>query len=125
MATNHSHSQVNDISRLASNTKVQGDIHCSSDIRIDGTVVGNIFTKGKLVLGEEGLVEGNIICREADIYGKCTGDIIGLEQVSFKSKASYTGVLKTARIGIEIGAAFCGNCSILSEEEASAAVEKL
>ncbi|MGM9774676.1 MAG: polymer-forming cytoskeletal protein [Candidatus Egerieousia sp.] len=125
MAINHTLPHVNDISRLAANTKVTGDITCVSDIRIDGILIGNISTKGKLVLGEEGLVEGNITCREADIYGKCTGDITGVEQVLFKSKAVYKGILKTAHVGIEMGASFSGSCSIISDEEARRIIDSI
>ncbi len=125
MAMNHTLPHVNDISRLAANTVVKGDMTCISDIRIDGTLIGNICTRGKLVLGEEGLIEGNITCREADIYGKCTGDIVGVEQVSFKSNAVYNGMLRTAHVGIEMGASFSGSCSIIAEEEGKTILESI
>ncbi|MCI1719463.1 MAG: polymer-forming cytoskeletal protein [Bacteroidales bacterium] len=109
---------VNDVSRIAEETTFKGNLITHSDIRIDGTLEGDIVTLGKLVVGEKGKITGKIICRNADIYGKATGDITASHSASFKSKAVYKGNLKTIHVGIEIGASFSGNCSILTREEA-------
>jgi cytoskeletal protein CcmA (bactofilin family) len=109
---------VNDVNRIAEGTTLQGNIVTHSDIRIDGNLIGDVVTLGKLVVGEKGNITGKIICRNSDIYGKTTGDILASHSANFRSKAVYKGNLKTIHIGIEIGASFTGNCSILSKEEA-------
>ena len=45
------------------------DINSNGDIRVDGTLKGSIKTEGKVVLGKEGVVEGDVICQNADISG--------------------------------------------------------
>ena len=78
---------------------------------------GELITSGKLVLGEKAVVRGNVMCANADIWGKMEGDLIVGDTVSFKQDSSYEGQLKTIRICIEMGASFSGGCQIINEAE--------
>src|SRR5574344_1427880 len=86
---------VNDDNRIAEGTTLQGNIVTHSDIRIDGNLIGDVVTLGKLVVGEKGNITGKITCRNSDIYGKTTGDILASHSANFRSKAVYKGNLKT------------------------------
>ena len=108
---------VNEVSRISAGTEVQGNLVSKSDIRIDGIFEGDMVTSGKLVLGDNAIIRGNIICSSADIWGSVEGELCAKESITFKSTASFTGNLKTNKICIEMGAAFSGNCKIITEEE--------
>ena len=54
---------------IGAGTVIEGDIKSDSDIRVDGTLIGSLITKGKLVLGSTGIVEGEVACQNADISG--------------------------------------------------------
>ena len=108
---------VNEVSRISAGTEVQGNLVSKSDIRIDGIFEGDMVTSGKLVLGDTAIIRGNIICSSADIWGSVEGELCAKESITFKSTASFTGNLKTNKICIEMGAAFSGNCRIITEEE--------
>ena len=115
---------INEISRISVGTEVKGNLVSKSDIRIDGTFEGDLVTSGKLVIGESAVVRGNIICASADIWGVVEGEFCSKDSTTFKSSASFTGNLRTNKICIEMGAAFSGNCKIITEEEfASIAAE--
>ena len=113
----HSVPQINDICRISAGTEVKGSLISKSDIRIDGVFEGELITSGKLVLGEKAVVRGNVMCANADIWGKMEGDLIVGDTVSFKQDSSYEGQLKTIRICIEMGASFSGGCQIINEAE--------
>ena len=115
MAKNEQPPQVNEVSRVSTGTEIKGNLTTTSDIRIDGTFEGNISTQGKLVLGENSYVKGDIICMSADIFGKVDGNITSSDSTSFKSNSSFKGILKTAKVAIEIGASFNGSCSIIDK----------
>lgn len=109
--------QVNDVSRLSLGTEIKGVLVSSSDIRIDGFFDGDIMTSGKLVLGEEAVVNGRLICISADIWGKVTGKIFAEDLTTLRNRSSFKGDLCTGRIGIEVGSEFSGSCKIVSHEE--------
>ena len=52
------------------NTTIVGNINAASDIRIDGSLQGNIECAGKVIIGEQSRIQGNIIAANAEINGK-------------------------------------------------------
>jgi cytoskeletal protein CcmA (bactofilin family) len=60
---------------ISSGTTLKGDISSNSDLRIDGTIIGNIHSSAKIVIGANGVVEGDISGTNADIVGKVSGNI--------------------------------------------------
>ena len=62
--------------RVAENGLVKGDIY-GSDIRVGGTVSGNLVADGQVILGKKSILNGDIIYRKlliedgAQFSGKC------------------------------------------------------
>lgn len=65
----------NNTSLIGAGTSLKGDITSSSDLRIDGTLTGNIYSTAKVIIGANGSVEGDISGQQADIHGRVTGSI--------------------------------------------------
>ena len=62
------------INLIGVGTSINGEIKSNGDVRIDGTLVGSVNTKGKVVIGSTGSVEGEIFCQNADISGAIIGN---------------------------------------------------
>lgn len=103
---------MNNVSQISSGTEIKGDIVCSGDLRIDGTVVGNVQVKGKMVIGNSGRVEGEVTCRNGDISGRMKGKIDVQELLSLKATSTMEGEMATKRLSIEPGSVFCGTCKM-------------
>ena len=58
---------------ISAGTTITGDIETTGDIRLDGKLVGTIQSKGKVVIGEGGKLEGEILCTNANISGSVKG----------------------------------------------------
>jgi cytoskeletal protein CcmA (bactofilin family) len=100
------------INRIVEGTHVEGDIRCESNIRIDGRFKGNLTTKGRLVVGTSGVIEGTIECQNAEIEGSIKGRVSVRELLSLKSTAKLDGEIYTDKLAIEPGASFSGSCSM-------------
>jgi cytoskeletal protein CcmA (bactofilin family) len=100
------------LNRIVEGTFIQGEISSDSNIRIDGKVKGIVTTKGRLVIGAHGSIEGEIICQNADIEGTINGTIRVDELLSLKSTAKITGDIITNKLAIESGADFSGTCNM-------------
>jgi cytoskeletal protein CcmA (bactofilin family) len=98
--------------RIAEGTQLNGDLVSDSDIRIDGTLIGNITLKGKLVVGPKGYVEGNIKCQNMDIEGKFLGKLEVTELLNTKSTSVIKGEVIVGKLGVEPGANFTATCSM-------------
>ena len=97
---------------IANGTSIVGDINSEGDFRIEGKIKGTINAKGRIVVGESGNVEGEIVCSNADIFGVVVGKLTVTDLTRFKATASFTGDIITKKISIEPGAAFSGTCKM-------------
>lgn len=102
----------NSINIIRGGTEIKGDIICKGDIRIDGKLIGNLVSEGKVVVGEQGVVEGTIKCANATISGGVKVNIVVNELLSLKSTANLVGEISTNKLQIEPGANFSGNCKM-------------
>jgi len=100
------------INMIGSGTVITGDIKSKGDIRIDGSLIGSIKTEGKVVVGEGGIVEGDVVCQDADIAGVLKAKISVSQLLSLKSSAKLNGDIITNKLSIEPGASFTGSCSM-------------
>jgi len=114
MKNNELNGQPNRIER---STKITGEIVSEADFRIDGTLEGTITTSGKVVIGKEGVINGNVNCAFADIEGKFSGKIEVKESLSLKSTSSVEGEVIIGKLIVESGASFNAKCSMRSAKE--------
>jgi cytoskeletal protein CcmA (bactofilin family) len=96
--------------RIVEGTIIKGDIISKADFRLDGELIGNFQSKGKLVIGPTGSVTGDISCNNADIEGKFRGTIQVAELLNVKSKASIQGDATVGKLSVEPGADFSASC---------------
>lgn len=97
-------SSVNSISILGSGLKLDGDLEAANDIRIDGTVLGNISCHKKIMVGETGKVTGDIHALEVHVMGEVLGDIFSAGPATIGAAAKVKGSIISARIQIDLGA---------------------
>ena len=100
------------LNRIVEGTSIQGEINADSNLRIDGTVKGHVITKGRLVVGVNGKIEGDIVCQNEDIEGEIQGTIKVGELLSLKATAKLNGEMTTNKLHIEPGAEFSGTCTM-------------
>ena len=100
------------VNMLGAGTTIKGDIQSNGDFRIDGTLIGSINSKGKIVIGQTGQVEGEINCKNADISGQLKAQITVTELLTLKATAKISGEITTSKLSIEPGAKFSGTCNM-------------
>lgn len=115
---------------ISSGTTIKGDISSNSDLRIDGTIVGNIKSSAKIVIGGSGIVEGDMFGNNADIVGKCTGTIKVKELLQLRGECEVNGNIYAGKLQVEPTATFNGQCHMggnvvdMASNEMPAAIAK-
>ncbi|PCJ25176.1 MAG: cell shape determination protein CcmA [Flavobacteriales bacterium] len=118
------------INIIRKGTEIKGDVTCSGDIRIDGTLNGTLISQGKVVVGPSGIVEGEITCKNADISGTIKAKLTVKELLQLKSTANISSDINTNKLSIEPGANFTGSCNMgsavkgIQNEEKEEVLEK-
>jgi cytoskeletal protein CcmA (bactofilin family) len=95
---------------IAKNTIIVGEIKSDGDFRIDGTLEGNLTTKGKIIIGAAGIVTGDIEASSADIEGKTSGQLTVVKTLTVKAIANISGDVVVGKLSIEPGATFNASC---------------
>jgi len=108
-------------SLIGAGTTMKGDITSNGDLRIDGTLVGNINCSAKVVIGANGNVQGDIQGQQADIMGKVTGTIKVKDLLMLKGGSTVNGNLEAAKLQIEPTANFNGQCHMTTPPATAAA----
>ncbi len=114
----------NSTNLIGNGTTLKGDITCNGDLRIDGTLIGNIHSTAKVVIGANGAVEGDINCQQSDVMGKVVGTMKVKELLQLKASAVVNGNLYAGKLQIEPAATFNGACHMGAAEPATVVNEK-
>jgi len=108
------------LSIVAKDLTIAGDLHASGVIRIEGRVIGNVHAADQVLLCEGGIVEGDVVCREAVIGGRVHGSIQGEERVELQATAVVHGDIVTRRLMIQEGSAVNGSVKMESVDPVEA-----
>jgi cytoskeletal protein CcmA (bactofilin family) len=108
---------------VAAGTEINGKINSNGDIRIDGILVGNIKTSGKVLVGTNGQVHGDIHAQQADIMGKVSGNITVAELLSLKANSHIKGNIYTGQLLVDPSASFNGECHMGKSESMAQVVD--
>jgi cytoskeletal protein CcmA (bactofilin family) len=104
----------NSASLISAGTTLKGDISSNSDLRIDGTLIGNITSSAKVIIGANGVVEGDLQGQQADILGKVSGTVKVKELLQLKGSSIVNGNIQAGKLQVEPTATFNGECHMNS-----------
>jgi cytoskeletal protein CcmA (bactofilin family) len=90
---------------------IDGNLKAPAFARIDGQVTGDVMVDEGLILGEKGIVMGNIITKEMVVYGTVTGNL-QVNSLEIKASGMVTGEIRTQTLQVENGAVYNGSLSM-------------
>lgn len=105
--------QIRDINQQEISTLIgegftlTGELTGKAVVRIDGKVTGNINVENGIILGEKGVIAGDIQTTSAIIYGTVNGNV-KVSQLEIKKTGKVNGDIRTETLEIEFGAQYNG-----------------
>ena len=109
----------NSATLISEGTVLKGDVKSENDLRIDGTIHGNVISSAKVVIGPTGYVEGNINGKQADVTGKIVGNIVVQEILQLRGQSNIQGNINAATLQIDPSAIFNGKCHMGAQAAAN------
>lgn len=104
------------INSIGKGTVVKGNISAPGDIRIDGTLEGDLNCDARVILGSQGSITGDVSCADAFIYGNLAGSLKVQNTLEVGSTAHINGKVSTKKLIIEEGAIFNVICEMLTQQ---------
>ena len=105
---------------IGEGTSLRGSYNSKNSIRVDGEIYGNVSSEDGVIVGEKGMVRGNLIGKSVLIGGKVKGNITAYQRLELQSTAQIEGDISAPVMVVEEGAVFEGNCQM---EEVSKVVD--
>lgn len=102
------------VNLISTGSRFEGTVEFSNYTRFEGYIRGNLkgSTGSKLVLGENGVVEGNVDGDEVIVDGFVRGDIKASSKVTISETGRVIGEIKAPSVAIKFGGYFDGKCSM-------------
>mgnify|MGYP002624187178 CR=1 FL=1 len=95
---------------ITAGSKIKGNVEAESDIRMDGILEGDLTCRGRVIVGQNGLIRGKVSCENAEIYGRIEGKVRVSDTLTLRKTAQMLGDVTTNSLVVEPGAAFNGGC---------------
>lgn len=97
---------------LVQGTQIEGSVFAEKDIRIDGSMKGNLTCKGKVIIGPTGQIIGDIQCENAVIEGRFEGVMTVTDVLHIKETAKVEGDVYTQKLIVQPGSVFNVKCKM-------------
>lgn len=114
----------NQRNEIAHGTKIVGDVYFPGTIRFDGEIDGNVTCESKIVIGKQGVINGNVTSLEAEVSGQINGTVDISDFLSCTSSCVINGDVNYGKIFLDGGAingkmALKGNATTQKKDDKS------
>ncbi len=104
---------------IGAETRIEGDVHFTGGLRVDGSVRGNVSesasSPGTLILSEHGRIEGSITVSRVVINGKVMGPLHANQFIELQAKSRVTGDVYYKSLEMHTGALIEGKLIYLGD----------
>jgi cytoskeletal protein CcmA (bactofilin family) len=90
----------------------KGQVFAKGTIRIDGRIEGNVTSEEGVIIGDKGVVKGNVSAKSIILSGKVTGNVSSMKRLEITPSGQLQGDIRTPRLVIAEGVVFKGNCDM-------------
>src|SRR6202165_1524979 len=97
---------------LGPRDRLIGQLHIDGDVRLGGTVEGEIHATGDVEVDDEAKVNASLAGADVSIRGNVSGQVTARKRLVVARSGSLTGDVRVARLVIQDGASFSGNVSM-------------
>ncbi|MDO6641535.1 MULTISPECIES: polymer-forming cytoskeletal protein [unclassified Shewanella] len=100
-------SPTSNLSFIANDCELSGNIKVNGDVLIAGKVDGEIRASGNITVEATGVVTGGVVCVEATVSGLMTGNI-NCEKLTITNTGTFDGEVYSKRMEILDNGQFLG-----------------
>ncbi|MEO5509536.1 MAG: polymer-forming cytoskeletal protein [Longimicrobiales bacterium] len=93
----------NAISIIGPGMKIVGDCDTEGTIRIEGTIQGTVRAGKAVVIGKDGMVNGDVTTQDAIIGGRVTGSVVAESRLELQATCVIEGEIRARRIKLDEG----------------------
>lgn len=97
---------------ISMGTVIEGKFSTSENMRVDGFIKGEVRCDQRLVMGDNGKIEGTLFTKDAIVMGTVEGELTATGTLTLKGAALVKGTIRAKFLVVEEGARYVGECHI-------------
>lgn len=101
---------------IGKGTEIEGKVKCSTNLRVEGTINGDIECSHDITIGESSVCRSNITAKNIIIAGKVYGDLKIQEKLTIMPAGQLQGNFVSQSLVIQEGGVFNGSSNMNSKE---------
>ncbi len=91
------------LSIIGTGMRVVGDITADGVVKIEGSVIGTVRAARQVLVAKGGVIEGDLITREAIIGGEVRGSVLAEERIEIQATSVVHGDIASRRLFVQEG----------------------
>ena len=97
---------------IAYGSKIEGKLSFNTPVKIEGQLVGTVFSSDDLIIGPNAVMEGDLKAKNIIIFGKVTGQITTSEKIILLGNARVFADANCKAISFADGTSYNGKCAM-------------
>ena len=100
---------------LSSSVSIKGTVKFRNELLIDGEVEGKIDSTGRLTIGKNARIRGEIMTKSVIVDGTIDGNITARERCELRAGCTVRGDIESPRLVVDEEATFFGSAKIATQ----------
>ena len=105
---------------ISQHCTIEGNLLTQNSVKVDGRIQGNLQAVGQAIIGEHGLVKGDVHSTDLLVFGRLEGNVRA-KAVQLKPTARILGNIETETLEVEPGAFYQGSVTMLGAQAVASA----
>ena len=105
---------------ISQHCTIEGNLLTQNSVKVDGRIQGNLQATGQAIIGEHGLVKGDVHSTDLLVFGRLEGNVRA-KAVQLKPTARILGNIETETLEVEPGAFYQGSVTMLGAQAVASA----
>jgi cytoskeletal protein CcmA (bactofilin family) len=106
---------------LSSGVSIKGSVKFQKELTLDCEVEGQINSQGRLTVGKQARIKGDIKTRSVIVDGMVNGNITAGERCELRAGCTVNGDIEAPRLVVDEAASFIGSAKIATQKPAAPA----
>ena len=98
---------------ISQHCTIEGNLLTQNSVKVDGRIQGNLQATGQAIIGEHGLVMGDVHSTDLLVFGRLEGNVRA-KAVHLEPAARIQGAIETETLQMEPGVSYTGSLSTQS-----------
>ena len=99
---------------IAEQCTLEGDLTTQNSIKIDGRIQGTLRAEGRAIIGETGVIQGDVHAADLLVLGKLEGNVFA-QRLHLQASANIHGNITADSLQVDPGARYHGSVSMRND----------